>query len=76
MDSQTKAKIDSLLYELRTWDDAEDPPCSLQDLARRFQLDPLVVQRIAQSEGWDLDEAGVPEAVSDTDTEPIDLDEK
>ena len=50
MDRATKAKIDSLLYELRGHDAGEPMP-SAEALAKRFHLDPMLVRRIAQSEG-------------------------
>ena len=73
VERQDKAKIDSLLHELRAWDPDEDPPTGLHELARRFQLDPLVVKRLAQSEGWNLNGDGVPEEVSRDDTTPINI---
>lgn len=68
-----KAKIDSLLYELRSWSPNEAPPMSLAELAQKFQLDPLVVKRVAQSEGWEVNGDAVPEEVSVEDTRPIDI---
>lgn len=71
MDRQTKAKIDSLLRELRSWDPSEPPPKTLSDVASQFQLDPMIVKRVAQSEGWTLN-GDVPYAVDPlADTQPI-----
>lgn len=76
MKRQDRAKIDSLLHELRSWDPDADPPEGLDELALRFQLDPLVVKRLAQSEGWNLNGDGVPEEILNDDTAPIDINEK
>jgi hypothetical protein len=51
--------VDSLLYELRSWAPGE-LRFSIEELAKRFHLDPFVVRRIAETEGLDLD-PGVPE---------------
>ncbi len=75
MKRQDRAKIDSLLHELRSWDPDEDVPEGLDELAVRFQLDPLVIKRLAQSEGWDLNGDGVPKEVDPADTTPIDITE-
>lgn len=68
-------RINALLYELREWDRA-DPPLKTHDLARRHRLDPMIVQRLAESEDVELcDETGVPEEVDeDAPTGPIDVD--
>lgn len=50
MDRATRARVESLLHEVRSW-----PPGQIQssvdDLARRFQLDPLMVHRLLETEG-------------------------
>jgi hypothetical protein len=69
VDRETKGKIDSLLYALRAWDPGE-PPESVDDLAKRFQLDPLVVQRICEAEGLSWPD-GVPDAIEGDVTRPI-----
>jgi hypothetical protein len=51
MDRATRAKIDSLTYEIGTWGDGE-ARLTAEELAKRFQLDPLVVQRIMDSHGF------------------------
>lgn len=52
MDRMTQAKIDSLLFELRLWnDERRREGVAISLLARRFQLDPLVVRRLAENEG-------------------------
>jgi hypothetical protein len=53
MDRATRAKIDSLLYELRSWKPGECRS-SADALAARFRLDPMMVQRIAEAEGVPL----------------------
>jgi hypothetical protein len=67
-----KARIDALLRELRALDHG-DPPPSVDDLARRHRLDPMIVRRIAESEDVDLrDEPGTPGPVDDdADTGPL-----
>jgi hypothetical protein len=57
--------VDSLLYELRSWEPGE-ARCSIEELAKRFHLDPFVVRRIAETEGHDL-EPGVPELKTQAD---------
>ena len=54
MDRVTRAKIDSLLYELRGWK-ADERRSSAEALAQRFRLDPMLVCRIAQAEGIALE---------------------
>ncbi len=70
-----KARIDALLHELLTWDRTDDP-LSVDALARRHRLDPMIVRRIAQSEDIELvDGDGVPDLVDlEADTGPIDVD--
>lgn len=53
MDRVTQAKIESLLYALRSWED-DAPRPHVQGLADRFKLDPMVVSRIAQAEGIEV----------------------
>lgn len=55
MDRATRAKIDSLLYELRSWTKGECRS-NADALAQRFHLDPMLVRRIAQAEGIALGE--------------------
>ena len=47
----TQEKIHALLTELRSWDSVNDR-YTLHELARMFDLDPFVVDRIARSEGF------------------------
>ena len=65
MDRVTRAKVDSLLYELRSWEPGEQRH-SIEELAKRFRLDPFVVRRIAETEGLDI-ELGVPEPKTQAD---------
>ena len=53
MDPNTKAKIDALLRELRSWDLGERR-YTVQELVERFGLPPLVIRRIAGAEDADL----------------------
>lgn len=72
-----KERIDALLAELRELDpDDPDSSPSIGDLARKHQLDPLVVRRIAQAEDVELRNGdGVPEEVDEEAvTGPIDVD--
>jgi hypothetical protein len=41
-----------MLHEVRSWD-VDSPGASVEDLARRFRLDPLMVQRLLEAEGLD-----------------------
>jgi hypothetical protein len=54
VDGITKAKIESLQREIRAWKTGEARH-DLATLARRFQLDPMIVKGIAKEEGLDLD---------------------
>jgi hypothetical protein len=54
MDRATRARIDSLLYELRSWKPGECR-ANADALAQRFHLDPMLVKRIAQDEGIPLE---------------------
>lgn len=79
VDRETKARIDSLLYELRTWVPGGEPKETLAELAKRFDLDPFVVKRIAHAEGWPLEDftplpGTVQEEMQISDTQPITLD--
>lgn len=71
-----KQRIDALLADLRSLD-PDDPTSfpSVDELARKHQLDPMVVRRIAQAEDIDLKNGdAVPEAVDDeAPTGPIDV---
>lgn len=70
-----KRRINALLADLRTWE-AGDPPLCIDDLAKRHQLDPMIVLRIAQSEDVDVQNGdGVPTPVDEkADTGPVDVD--
>lgn len=48
MDRVTRAKLDSLLHMLRT---RPDQLGSVEALARRLQLDPMIVRRVAEEQG-------------------------
>lgn len=55
MDRATRARIDSLLHEARSWPGGQ-VPVSIDELARRYQLDPLMVHRLLETEGIEVDE--------------------
>lgn len=57
MDRVTRAKVESLLHEIRSWKQG-GTRLTLDELADRFQLDPLMIRRIAESEGVDFDAPG------------------
>jgi hypothetical protein len=74
LDPETRERIQALLRELRRWHPGV-PEATLEELAERFELPDLVVRRIADSDGFDLHPAGVPEAMDpDVTTQPIDID--
>jgi hypothetical protein len=74
MDTTTKVGIDALLRELRRWPVGERK-ATASELAVIFALDPFIVKRIMQSEGFTVDESGVYEKALPTgDTRPIRLD--
>jgi len=72
MDTTTKASIDALLRELRRWAVGEKK-ASAEELADVFALDPFIVKRIMQSEGFSVDDSGVYEKAPTGDTRPIPL---
>ena len=49
MDRVTRARIDSLLYEVRKF--PERAPWGVDELARRYSLDPMIVRGLLESEG-------------------------
>jgi hypothetical protein len=60
MDRAARAKIESLLYEVRGF--PERAPWDVDALARRYQLDPVIIRGLLETEGaailGDEDEAG------------------
>lgn len=70
-----KARIDALLADLRRLDPDDDALPRIGELARKHQLDPMIVRRIAESEGFDLPNGdGIPDPVDETtSTGPIDV---
>lgn len=64
MDRTTRAKIASMLYEVRAQPEGE-ALASVDELARRFRLDPMVVSRILEAEGLEVDET------AEIDPEPV-----
>ncbi len=72
----TRAKVDSLVHQLRTCPTGELG--SIEDLARKLQLDPMIVRRIAEEQGVSLQD-GSGAASGDTDpnqsTQVMSLDE-
>ncbi len=49
MDRTTRAKIDSMLYEVRNF--PERGPWDVDALARRYQTDPMVIRALLETEG-------------------------
>ena len=49
MDRVTRARIDSLLYEVRKFRDRRS--WSAEELGRRYCLDPMMVRRLLEAEG-------------------------
>ncbi len=76
MDRMTRAKVDSLVHLLRTWPEGES--VSVEDLARKLQLDPMIVRRIAEEQGLRVQEgagASTGETDSNQRTQVMSLDE-
>ena len=72
MDTDVKTSIEALLLELRSWDENEEPPKTVEELAAQFDLDSFVITRIAQAEAIDLrKEPAVDGADPFADTNPI-----
>lgn len=69
-----RARIDALLHELRGVVPGEPFP-TVEDLARRHALDPMIVKRIAEAEGFLLNNGdAVPSAIDpEADTGPVDV---
>lgn len=78
MSEVTQHKINQLLAELRTWEPGEQRH-TLHELAKMFDLDVFVVDRIAKSEGlsirsgWKIVDEG-DEIVVDPNSTTLDLD--
>jgi len=71
MDASTKAKINMLLRELRTWD-VDESRAGYEELAAVFALDPFIVKRIMQSEGVPVQtDSGVYPLDREADTQPV-----
>lgn len=70
MDRVTRAKIESLQYELRRWD-AKSPKLHLEELAARFKLDPMMVASIAQAEDVELETGFEDEAADPNQTTQV-----
>lgn len=76
MDRMTRAKVDSLVHQLQTCPKGELG--SVDALARKLQLDPMIVRRIAEEQGVGLLDGG-PSGPAETDpnqsTQVMSLDE-
>jgi len=61
MDRVTRARIDSLLFEVRRF--PERAPWRVHELGRRYCLDPMIVRGLLESEGVAIaaDRASEPE---------------
>lgn len=72
----TRAKVDSLVHQLRTCPHGELG--TIDDLARKLQLDPMIVRRIAEEQGVSLSD-GTAAVCGETDpnqsTQVMSLDE-
>jgi hypothetical protein len=55
MDRATRARIESLLHEVRSWAPGQ-VQSTIEELARRYQLDPLMVHRLLETEGVETEE--------------------
>lgn len=71
MDRVTRAKIESLVHELRSWRDGGRRR-SLEELVERYKLDPLLIRRIAEAEGIEepTEEHRAPTANEERDSTP------
>ena len=69
MDRMTRAKIESMLYEVRGGETGrpEPGPWDAEALARRYQLDPMIVRVLLEAEGAGLGHPAVSEGSSDAD---------
>lgn len=59
MDRVDKAKLESLIAEIRSWPPGE-VRSDAENLARRYRLDPMIVKRVAESEGIAFEPSPVP----------------
>ncbi len=74
MDRVTRAKIESLIHEIRSWSPETDGG-GLETLARRFQLDPMIVARVAEAEGVTFSDEPEVEADPNQSTQVMSLDD-
>ncbi len=66
MDRVTRAKLDSLVHELETRSEEElGAAGSIEAIARRFQLDPMIVRRVAEQHGLCVAAQSEPELSAD-----------
>jgi hypothetical protein len=70
VDRVTRARIDSLLFEVRRF--PERAPWRVHELGRRYCLDPMIVRGLLESEGVVIvaDRPDVAESESDSDENP------
>ena len=73
MDRVTRARIDSLLYEIRRF--PERAPWRVDELARRFSLDPMMVRGLLESEGVPTDADSTDEPDPNQQTMVMNVDE-
>jgi hypothetical protein len=77
----SQRKINDLIAELRTWEPGE-LRSTLHELAKQFNLDIFVVDRICRAEGvrpravYEIEEPGPPPEDSDPNADTLDLDPK
>jgi hypothetical protein len=73
MDRVTRARIDSLLWEVRRFPDRA--PWSIHELGRRYCLDPMMVRGLLESEGIATDAAPEPDDDPNQTTQVMSSDE-
>lgn len=69
MDRTTRAKLDSMLYEVRNFPGRS--PWDVEALARRYQIDPMVIRALLESEGVALVTEGADDEVDPNQTTQV-----
>lgn len=65
MDRVDKAKLESLIAEIRSWPPGE-VRSDAENLARRYRLDPMIVKRVAEAEGVVFEPSKLPSPAAAT----------
>jgi hypothetical protein len=68
VEGNERARIDSLLYRLRAWVRG-DTPVDAAELAQKYHLDPMIVKRLAETEGVQIADGGAQDDRNDPDTD-------